>query len=290
VAIARNPWRGSVAVYRSSNGEAYDFNMLVESAAVVGTTLDPVLPARADLWDNGPIVRVRLRSGRGGLSSAARADVLNGANLAAIGSGTPAAWEIIQFASAELVAPETYALSARLRGLAGTDASLSGSWPVGSTFVLLTRDLGQLDHSIDLRGLQRTYRIGPADRDPSGPLFVERREEFAGIGLRPLAPVHLRARQTGEGRRISWIRRTRIGGDSWVGYDVPLGENAESYLLRIVVGGAVRREVVVSGASVWDYSAALMTQDGDGSSFAIEVAQISEVFGPGPATRIVVDA
>jgi hypothetical protein len=289
IAVSQDPWQGPVAVYRSSNGDSYEFNTLVETPAVVGVTLDPIAPARPDLWDGGPAVRVRLRPGGAGLLSASRSDVLNGANLAAIGSGSPSDWEILQFGTAELIAPETYAISGRLRGLAGTDASVSGFWPAGSIFVLLTRDLGQLNHPPDLRGLGRSYRIGPLDRDLSDPIFVERREAFAGIGLRPLAPVHLRERRIDGGRRISWIRRTRIGGDSWVGYDVPLGEVIERYLLRVSVDTSVRREVEIVGAPVWDYPAALMSADGAGAALSIEVAQISEVFGPGPATRIVID-
>ena len=290
VAVARDPWRGPVAVYRSSNGNSFDFNTLVESPATVGTTLDPLLPARSDLWDESRPVRIALRSGIGGLSSASRMDVLNGTNLAAIGSGAPDRWEVLQFATAELVAPDTYAVSGRLRGLAGTEAVAPEGWPAGSTFVLLTRDLVQLDHPIDLRGLVRSYRIGPADGDMSDPLFVQREESFAGVGLRPLAPVHLRAQRVAGDYRITWIRRTRIGGDSWIGYDVPLGEATERYLLRVISGGAVRHEVEVAGAPAWVYPAALRAMDGVAAPFAIEVAQISEVFGPGLATRIVIDA
>ena len=115
---------------------------------------------------------------------------------------------------------------------------------------------------------------------------MDREEAFEGIGLRPLSPVHLNFRQVASGLRVTWIRRTRIGGDSWIGPDVPLGELTELYLLRVRQGGAITREVMVQGATDWTYSSAMQVADGVSAPFDIEVAQVSDIFGPGPATRI----
>ncbi|TMV77205.1 hypothetical protein FGG78_27495, partial [Thioclava sp. BHET1] len=85
---------------------------------------------------------------------------------------------------------------------------------------------------------------------------------FAGIGLRPYAPCHLRAERRASGDfALSWIRRTRIDGDSWQGLDVPLGEAQEAYLLRVRVGGEIRREVTLA-APGWTYDAAMQQADG----------------------------
>jgi hypothetical protein len=289
VAVSNETWRGPVAVYQSANGDSFQFNSLVENEAVIGRTLDPLTVSRSDLWDNGPAVRVQLRSARSRLSSASREDVLNGANVAAIGTGSPGEWEIFQFRTADLVASETYSLSCRLRGRYGTDATALVGWPAGSIFVLLKRDLLQLDYPLDLRGLERIFRIGPADRPPSDALYVERRAEFLGVGMRPLSPVHLKVRPVTGGMRISWIRRTRIGGDSWLGHDVPLGESSERYLLRISASGALQREVEISGSSVWDYPSALIAEDWSSGPMSVEVSQVSEVFGLGPAARITIN-
>jgi hypothetical protein len=87
------------------------------------------------------------------------------------------------------------------------------------------------------------------------------------------------------GLDLSWIRRTRIGGDNWSALDVPLGEGSEGYLLRVRQGGATRREVLLASPA-WRYSDVARAADGISGPFAIEVAQISETFGPGPFTRI----
>ncbi len=287
-AVAADPWPGEVAIYRSAGSDGFEINALVESSAIVGITEGPLQFARPDLWDRGAPVQVRLTSGFGGLSSAGEADVLNGANLAAIGDGSPGGWEVFQYSTAELVGSSTYALSGRLRGLAGTDWAMPAAWPAGSRFVLLTPELGQLDHPLGLRGLARRYRIGPADLALDDPIFVEREEAFEGLGLRPLSPVHLRASRMTGSLAIRWIRRTRIGGDSWLGLDVPLSEASELYLLRIRVGPEIRREVWVQGSSAWTYPDALQAADGVTSLFDIEVSQVSDTFGPGPATRITV--
>ena len=109
---------------------------------------------------------------------------------------------------------------------------------------------------------------------------------FDGIGLRPYAPVHLRAPRVGAGREISWIRRTRIDGDSWQGTEVPLGEDVESYILRVRdTGGVLQREAAI-GAPGFSYSDAMRASDGVAAPYTIEVAQVSARFGPGPFARI----
>ena len=48
--------------------------------------------------------------------------------------------------------------------------------------------------------------------------WVEVVHAFDGVGMRPLSPVHLRARRLGDGSvEVAWIRRTRLGGDGWDG-------------------------------------------------------------------------
>ena len=83
----------------------------------------------------------------------------------------------------------------------------------------------------------------------------------------------------------SWVRQTRIDGDNWAGMDVPVGETAESYQVRVLVGTEVQREEIVSLAT-WTYSSAQQASDGVNASFVLEIAQISDRFGPGLYGRI----
>ncbi|WP_095589864.1 baseplate multidomain protein megatron [Actibacterium ureilyticum] len=283
LAVTANPWPGAVAVYSAPEDAGYAVNTTLYDEATIGVT-ESVLPAaRPALWDRGPALRVRLFSGA--LSSADMAQVLNGANVAAIGDGSSDNWELFQFAEAQLVDPDTYELRFRLRGQAGSDVSIPAEWPEGSLFVLMDGVPEQLDLNIATRDLARHYRIGTEGRGYDDPSFVHRVEAFKGIGLRPLSPVHLRAREQANGDAlVTWIRRTRIDGDSWSGVEVPLGEGSELYQLRVrAPGGAVLFETFLSAPN-WTYGAAQRALDGPGVT--VEVAQLSDQFGAGPFTAL----
>ena len=91
---------------------------------------------------------------------------------------------------------------------------------------------------------------------------------------------HLRARRQAGGTEIGWIRRTRIDGDGWIAPEVPLAEEREAYLLRLLRGGTLLREVEVT-APLWTYTDAARAADGPGA-VTVSVAQQSAAFGPGP--------
>jgi len=288
VAVTATPWPGSVAVYSSSTDAGYGLNRLVEASSVVGVT-ETVLPAaQSGLKDHGAPLRVKIFGGD--LASAPWGDVLNGANLAAIGDGSGDNWEVFQFAEAVLVAEDTYDLSLRLRGQAGSDGIMPAEWPAGSQFVLLNGVPEQIDLALSERGLSRHYRIGPAARNYDDPSYLHMQAAFQGIGLRPYAPCHLRSLGVvGSDVSVSWIRRTRLDGDSWEGVEVPLGETVERYLLRVKSGNTILREVFRSVPD-WTYAAADQVADGVSAPFTIEVAQISDSFGPGPFESVQITA
>ena len=220
----------------------------------------------------------------GDLSSTIR--VTPASYAAAIGDGTPGGWEVFQFADAQVIAPDRVWLSGRLRGQAGSDGVMPGVWPDGSWVVLLDGTPEQITLSPAGRRVARHYRIGPARRPYDDPSYVHLTEAFDGIGLKPFAPCHLRVQEgPGGDLAITWIRRTRIDGDDWDLAEVPLGEETEAYVLRIVKDGAVLREVGPS-APTWVYPAALRATDGATGAVGIEVAQVSARFGPGAFARI----
>jgi hypothetical protein len=161
--------------------------------------------------------------------------------------------------------------------------------PAGSRVVLLDGTAVQVPLASSMIGASRVLRFGPARRPPDDPSFRQVARVFRGIGLRPYAPVHLRARRRdAEGIDFTWIRRTRIDGDRWDMLDAPLGETAERYRLRVISGGVVRRDVEV-GVPFWRYADAARAGDGVTGTFAVEVAQMSDRFGPGLHARISID-
>ena len=286
LAVTANPWPGSVALYASDEDSNYALNSLVTARTPVGVLETPLFPAHAGRIDRGPAVQVRMLGGS--LESISDLALFNGGNLCAIGDGTPDGWELIQFRDADLVDIDTYLLSHRLRGQVGTERA--EAWPQGSYLVRLNGTAKQIELSKAKRGLARYYRIGPAGRPVDDPSFSAVRLAFDGLGLRPLSPVHLRlAAGAGGDLSLSWIRRTRIDGDRWDTADVPLGEDREEYLVRVVQQNAVIRQVTTT-APVWTYSAANQAADALSGHYEIQVAQVSARFGPGCFARIEVPA
>jgi hypothetical protein len=279
------PWPGAVAVHASMRDADYRLAATLTRRATMGSLVAPLAAARPGLVQQGPGLRVTLRAGA--LQSIPAESLLAGGNLAAIGDGTAGHWEVIQFGRAELVAPDTWLLSDLLRGQAGSDALMPESWPAGSAFVLLEGAVRQLEMAPAQRRLAQHFRYGPAGRPLEDGSYRHRIEHFAGVGLRPLSPCHLRLEaQAGGDLALSWVRRTRIDGDSWEASEVPLGEEREAYVVEVRADGAVRRRVEV-GTPAWTYGAAARAADGlAGAPFELAVAQLSALYGPGPARTL----
>jgi len=279
IAATAQPWPGPVALYQSSTDANYQINKIIGARSTIGVTRTVMQYSSPGVIDRGEVLEVELISGE--LSSVDEDALFAGANMAAIGDGSSDQWEIFQFARAELVGPRTYWLKTRLRGQAGSDGLMPGSWPVGSKFVLLNGIPDQIELSPNLRRVAQNFRIGPAKRSNDDPSYRHLVQAFDGNGMRPYSPCHLRGvRQPGGDYALSWIRRTRINGDGWEVPEVPLGEESESYLVRIGQGSSVLRETQV-GVARWDYTAAMRAADGVVGPFDFAVAQVSAGYGTG---------
>jgi hypothetical protein len=286
IAVSAKPWPGPVALYQSSTDADYQLNKVLGARTTMGVTHTALPFARSGVFDRGDVLEVELISGT--LSSVGEDALLSGANMAAIGDGSSDQWEVFQFAEAELVAPRKYWLKTRLRGQAGSDGLVSGSWPIGSSFVLLDGTPSQIELSPNLRRVAQNFRIGPAGRGYDAPSYRHVVRAFDGNGLRPYSPCHLQClKQSGGDYDLSWIRRSRVDGDSWETPEIPLGEESQSYVVRIIDGSAVLREVIVS-TPVWQYSAGMQASDGVVAPFSITVAQVSASYGVGLVGRTTV--
>ncbi|MBL8561411.1 MAG: host specificity protein, partial [Gemmobacter sp.] len=132
----------------------------------------------------------------------------------------------------------------------------------------------------------RHYRVGLGSLGYDDPSVQHVERAFAGVGLRPYAPVHLRSSRAVSGDlTVTWVRRSRIDADSWQGAEVPLGEEGESYLIRVTQGATVLAEATASSPS-WTWTSA--AQAGASGAVTISVAQISARFGPGLARSMAV--
>jgi hypothetical protein len=83
-----------------------------------------------------------------------------------------------------------------------------------------------------------TYRVGPAGRDHGDDDAVEFTATAGPDALKPMSPVHVRAKRVAGAIEISWLRRTRRDGDPWEPLDVPLGEDVSACKVDILKRGA----------------------------------------------------
>ena len=278
LATTAEPWPGPVALYSSRYDADFALNTVLQSPAVLGVTATPLAAATPGILDHGTPLEVELT--RGSLSGVTLEALLSGANLAAIGDGSSDNWEIFQFQSADLMASGRYELSGRLRGQLGSDALMPAHWPAGSYFVLLDGAPQQIELAASGRNILQYFQIGPAARPYSDYSYRKLSAAFAGNGLRPYAPVHLDQKWDGTDVEFSWIRRARLDGASWDLAEIPLLETTERYQVKIFSGAQLLRQEEVSQAQ-WRYSAAMRSADGAHGLLELQVAQLSESFGPG---------
>lgn len=280
LAVTGQPWPGAVAAYVSTEEEGgFDLNLVLEGRALIGRTMTALRSARSGMIDRGPALRVRIKGGA--LQSVTERALLAGANLLAIGDGSSGNWEVMQFATAETVGDGVWEISGRLRGQAGTDAVMPDVWPEGSLVVLMDGAPQQVTLPPDARGQERFWRVGPAARGPGDGSYQSVVNVAVGIGLRPYAPCHLRQ----NGRSVSWVRRTRVGGDDWGGFDVPVGEAQERYLLRLSKNGKIFHEAQTDAPKY-----IIPTNIQLDNKCYLEVAQISDGYGPGAFARRMINA
>ncbi|QDG74461.1 glycoside hydrolase/phage tail family protein [Labrenzia sp. PHM005] len=258
----------------------------VVAQATLGITSTDLYSGTPYRFDRANSVTVKLSHGT--LASASEETLLAGPeNALAIRNGD-GDWEILQFAEAELVAPQTWQLSTLLRGRRGTEHAMRDPVPAGSRVVLLDEALTQVDVPLSDRGIPRIWDFGPSPLQSTDPTFKSRSNSFEAVALKPFAPVHLRGQRDLTGNlTISWIRRTRRNGTWANGSDVPLHEDSERYDLEILSGSTVVRTITGLAAPSHTYTAADQAANFGSvqASVQVRVTQISGTVGRGIPTE-----
>ena len=246
--------------------------------AVIGELLTSLPPGPVGRYDSATRFDVDIS---GQLASVLEAQLLSGRNVAAV-QNDDGGWEVLQFLSAELIAPNVYELSVFLRGQAGTESEMFAGTSSGASFVLLDSAITGVNLTADELRLPLNWRYGPAGRDIGDASYVDDTHAFQGIGLRPFSPVHVQADRSGGDIDLSWVRRTRVSGDSWETVEVPLGEEREQYEVEVLNLGQPVRTLTTVEPSV-SYSAAEQIEDFGAvqSSVSIRVYQVSSTWGRG---------
>jgi hypothetical protein len=278
-AATQVPWPGSIALYRAPEQSDFSLKALASIPAITGVALSDVASGPEGRFDYATKITIELD--RGELVATTDLALLGGANLAAL-EMAPDTWELLQFRDARLVAARTYELSKCLRTQRGTDNQSSIVIPAGARFVLLNDALKSVSMTADDVGLSFHWKAGPASRDIGDTTYTTALHTFRGIGLLPYSPTHIRGLRSNGDIALSWVRRTRIDGDSWDTADVPLGEDTERYEIDILSGATVKR-TLTSTSTTAEYPAASQVADFGSlqSSLSVRVFQISATAGRG---------
>lgn len=282
-AAAQSPWRGPVAALSSPAEAGFRLRATANAPAIIGQTTTSLAGGATSRLDHA--TRLQVSIGDGELTSVETIHFLAGRNAAAV-RNADGDWEVLQFRNARLLATGQYELTEFLRGQAGTERAMRAAVPAGAPFVLLDEALARIELSASEIGAPLNWRYGPASRDIGDATFVTRTLAFSGVGLKPLSPCHVKGQRTGGDLVITWIRRTREGGDAWEAAEVPFGETVEAYAVDILdVAGSVKRTLTASTQSAVYTQAQQMADFGQAlASCSVRISQMSSVWGRGFAT------
>jgi hypothetical protein len=287
IAATAKPWPGALAVYRSAGTDGFELLTTVRRRANMGRLAADLWPGPTSRFDMGNVLILDLDSGQ--LDSVSDLALFGSANALAVETA-PGRWEIVQAGHAELIAQGRYRLTRLLRGQRGTEQAMGDPTPAEARVVLLNEALTPLPIPEADLGIPFNWRIGPARHPVSSDTFTAVSFTPEGEGLRPFSPVHVtqpwrRPHVPGD-LTICWTRRSRaIAADSWQGMEVLLGEEQESYEVRIMDGSVVKRTLTSTAPSV-TYTAAQQIADwgaelAPGDSMTIRLCQLSARIGRG---------
>jgi len=273
-------WRRADLLVSSDDGARYTVAGSAGVPAIMGSLAQPLATSPSDRWNRSDVVEVTLVDRGMWLEPASEAAVLAGANLALIGD------EIVQFTTADAVAPGRFRLGGWLRGRRGTATAQHAA---GSRFVLLDpARLVAFDPPIEAIGTMLRWKaVGPGEDAAGAPSIAA---SVRGLALMPLSPVGLGAARSPAGDwQFRWTRRSRAGFAWLDGIDAPVGEESERYHAEIAIDD--RRVALFDPvAPVLVYPAATFRSDGGDTAqrLTLTVAQLSSIAGRGASAALTV--
>jgi hypothetical protein len=253
---SNNSWPGADLYKSLDNGANYTDINTSNTADTIGLASTALADfTNGNVFDEGNTVDVTIGRGGGTLSSTSELAVLNGANMALLGT------EIIQYKNAVLTTGTTYRLSGLLRGRRGTEWR-TPTHVAGEIFVVLPVSINQSINTGELAAteLYKAVSTGQALSAPAAQSFI-----CNGATVTPYAPVQLGgglANVSGD-VAMTWLRRTRIGGAWSALTDVPLSEASEIYIVQIwdSTYKICARVITVNAAQTVTYTAAQQNTD-----------------------------
>lgn len=269
------------AIFSSADNVTFTRDVSITENAVMGSTTSSLEDwADARVFDETSSVIVDVEAGT--LSSYTRDGMLGDQSLGAVLVGN----EVLQYRDATLQAPGVYKLTGLLRGARGTEWAMTGH-ATGERFVKIgTTGIRRIVQNNSELGLTQFYKgvsIGRSVSTATAESFTNN-----GVGLKPFAPVDLRADRDGSNNvTFTWQRRTRLSirMTGTLGISVPLGEDSEAYKLEIYTDTSPQTllRTITASSETASYSAADQTADGltPGDPINATVYQVSSAVGAG---------
>ena len=210
--------------------------------------------------------------------------MLNGANHFAYGAN--GRWEIISAQNAVLQGDGTYLLSDMLRGRFGTEWAMGTHQAYDRLVLLNTSTLQFMASPVNGIGLTYQYRAVTFGKQISSADSVD--FAYDGENLECLSPVYLNGSRhpTTNDWSLTWLRRTRVGGE-WRSYvDASLGEASEAYEVEIYSSAAyttIKRTITGLTSAACAYTSAEQVTDfgSNQATLYIKIYQLSANVGRG---------
>lgn len=276
-------WPGG-HIARSS--DAWQTSSIINSFALQSTIgyASNAIPAPIDsrVVDSGSALAVTLHGGAT-LSSISESQMFAGGNHFAYGDD--GRWEIIAARTCSLQPDGSYLLTDMLRGRFGTEHAV-GLHVVGDRIILLNSALQFSNSNLNAIGTEALYRgiTSGQTLDSGGDLTFT----YRGVNLECLSPVYLNGNRhpSTSDWTLTWVRRTRIGGEWRDLVDVPLGEASEAYEVEIYSNNTystIKRTLTGLATATCSYTSAQQVTDfgANQATLYIKVYQLSANVGRG---------
>jgi hypothetical protein len=255
--------RPACVLFQSEDGTIYTATDTALAAVTWGAVVN-VLGSTDTPFQTDPVNTLEIALVAGGPPESVTAEeMLAGANRAAVirADGTA---EIIHFQDVTATDAGTFVLSTLLRGRRGTEVFVPGHEP-GEMFVMLDDSAAIPRRLLPLDRVGETLHLAAVARGGDAGNSKPQTIELAGNDLKPYASVHLSASGSfGADITLSWVRRTRVGGELKDGFaTVLLAEDTEAYELEILdgPGGAVLRTETGITTTSFTYTPAMQSAD-----------------------------
>jgi len=274
-------WPGGILFRSSDSGQTWDDVQGWTGKGTIGTARNAIGTQPSTTVDSASLLQVDMISGE--LESVTELAMLNGANYFAYGAN--GRWEIIAARTVTLQGDGSYLLQDMLRGRFGTEHN-TGNHAAGDSVVLLNDPDNALitmdSASIGLERLYRGITAGRAIDSDSDRSFT-----YRAVNLECLSPVYLNGSRHPSTNDwvLTWVRRTRIGGEWRDLIDAPLSETSEAYEVDVFSSAAyttLKRTLTSATPTVAYTSAQQVTDFGSNqATLYLRLYQLSATVGRG---------